>query len=107
MAAKLDFVLTHFSDSREYLADGYYRVKDFGDGIYELEFSVAGYCGTFDSKPAIKFQVLSESSEVHFLLYRDMTTQPVQFFTPDATNLDFVTAAFEKLVDQFYQVKAN
>ena len=29
---QLEFVLTHFGASREYLDDGYYRVQDFGDG---------------------------------------------------------------------------
>jgi hypothetical protein len=58
---QLEFVLTHFSDSREYLKDGYYRVQDFGDDVYELEFSTAGYCGTFDSHPAIKFRIIPET----------------------------------------------
>lgn len=105
MATKLEFVLTHFSDNREFISDGYYRVKAFGDDVYELEFSVAGYCGTFDSKPAIKFQVSPETQEVTFLLYRDMTTNPIQFFTPDASNLAFVASEFDQLVDKFYQTK--
>ncbi|MGX6990495.1 hypothetical protein ACWN8M_02480 [Pseudolactococcus reticulitermitis] len=103
---QLDFILANFSESREYLEDGYYRVQDFGDGSYELEFSVAGYCGTFDSHPAIKFRMDAETKAVTFLLYRDMVASPIQFFKPE-TKKDqaFVQERFEQLLAKFYQAK--
>ncbi|GHU43155.1 hypothetical protein FACS1894193_09580 [Bacilli bacterium] len=103
---QLDFILENFSESREYLEDGYYRVQDFGDGSYELEFSVAGYCGTFDSHPAIKFRIDAETKVVTFLLYRDMVASPIQFFKPE-TKKDqaFVQERFEQLLAKFYQAK--
>ena len=103
---QLEFVLTHFSDSREYLKDGYYRVQDFGDDVYELEFSTAGYCGTFDSHPAIKFRMDAESKAVTFLLYRDMVVSPIKFFKPETeAEITTVQKEFEQLVAKFYQAK--
>ena len=103
---QLEFVLTQFSASREYLEDGYYRVQDFGDGTYELEFSTAGYCGTFDSHPAIKFRIDAETKTMTFLLYRDMVVSPIQFFKPESkTDQDFVQARFDQLLTKFYQAK--
>ncbi|GFH40928.1 hypothetical protein [Pseudolactococcus insecticola] len=106
MVDKLRYVLTHFSDSRVFISDGYYRVQQFDNDIYELEFSVSGYCGTFESKPAIKFQ-LSSDDDITFLLYRDMTATPIKFFTPDDSNKAAVRSEFEALVERFYQVKDN
>lgn len=105
---QLEFVLTHFSDSREYLKDGYYCVQDFGDDVYELEFSTAGYCGTFDSHPAIKFRIIPETQTITFLLYRDMVARPIQFFKPESESDDaFVQERFNQLVAKFYQAKQS
>ena len=105
---QLEFVLAHFSDSREYLKDGYYRVQDFGDGTYELEFSTAGYCGTFDSHPAIKFRIVPETKTITFLLYRDMVVRPIQFFKPESeSDCDFVQERFNQLLAKFYQAKQS
>ncbi|GAB2021415.1 hypothetical protein RyT2_04890 [Pseudolactococcus yaeyamensis] len=103
---QLDFILANFSESREYLEDGYYRVQDFGDDSYELEFSTAGYCGTFDSHPAIKFQMDAETKTITFLLYRDMVVSPIKFFKPESEKEQaFVQEHFEQLVAKFYQAK--
>lgn len=105
---QLEFVLAHFSDSRDYLKDGYYRVQDFGDGTYELEFSTAGYCGTFDSHPAIKFRIVPETKTITFLLYRDMVARPIQFFKPESeSDCDFVQERFNQLLAKFYQAKQS
>ena len=103
---QLEFVLTHFGASREYLDDGYYRVQDFGDGSYELEFSTAGYCSTFDSHPAIKFRIDAETKAVTFLLYRDMVVSPIKFFKPESeADITFVQGRFDHLLAKFNQVK--
>ena len=103
---QLEFVLTHFSASRDYREDGYYRVQNFGDGTYEFEFSTAGYCGTFDSHPAIKFRMDAESKAVTFLLYRDMVVSPIKFFKPETeAEITTVQKEFEQLVAKFYQAK--
>ena len=106
MNDKLKFVLTHFKEDREYHGDGYYRVKSFDDGSYELEFSVSGSCGTFDSHPAIKVALSPESDTVTYLLYRDMVVNPIKFFKPESdVEQGFVKLAFEQLVDKFYLLK--
>ena len=106
MKDKLDFLLKHFSEERVYKQDGYYRLKHFDDDTYELEFSVSGPCGTFESHPAIKFKSSSESDQLIFLSYRDVVVNPMKSFKPESEEqLKFVTLAFKELVDKFYQLK--
>lgn len=106
MIDKLKVVLANFNENRTYNGDGYYRVKPFDDGSYELEFSVSGSCGTFDSHPAIKFVLSPESDAVTYLLYRDMLATPIKFFKPESdAEQEFVNLAFEQLVDKFYLLK--
>ncbi|MDR1606118.1 MAG: hypothetical protein LBS41_03290 [Streptococcaceae bacterium] len=103
---QLKVVLAHFDENRTYLGDGYYRLQDFGAGVYEIEYSIAGFCGTFESQPAIKFQVDFDSQAITFLFYRDMVAHPIKFFKPE-TEADqaFVAEAFEHLLAKFYQHK--
>lgn len=106
MIDKLKVVLAQFKEDRTYIDDGYYRVKSFDDGSYELEFSVSGSCGTFDSHPAIKIALSTETDDVTYLLYRDMVVSPIEFFKPESeAELAFVKLAFEQLVDKFYSLK--
>lgn len=103
---KLGFILDHFDDERVYKNNGYYRVKQLEDDTYELEFSIAGSCGTFDSHPAIRFKILPDLDQLIFLSYRDVEVNPMKWFKPESDDeLDFVTLAFEQLVDKFYQFK--
>lgn len=106
MKDKLEFILNHFNEERVYKQDGYYRLKQLGDDTYELEFSISGSCGTFESHPAIKFKIMTGSEELMFLSYRDVVANPMKSFKPErADEFEFVSQAFEQLVDKFYQLK--
>ena len=91
MMDKLAFVLAHFNEDRVYHNGEYYRLKQFDDDTYELEVSISGACGTFESHPAIKFKIMPESNQVLFLSYRDVVANPMKFFKPETeAELDFV-----------------
>lgn len=105
---ELAYVLDQFNADRCYLGDGYYRLQDFGNGIYELEFSIAGPCSTFDPHPAIKFQLTDASEIITPLYYRDMVLAPIKFFKPETqAELTFVQSALRELVRKFYQAKST
>ena len=108
MMDKLAFVLAHFNEDRVYHNGEYYRLKQFDDDTYELEVSISGACGTFESHPAIKFKIMPESNKVLFLSYRDVVVNPMKSFKPESeAELDFVRLAFEQLVDKCNQVKSS
>ncbi|GFH42371.1 hypothetical protein Hs30E_09220 [Lactococcus hodotermopsidis] len=100
---KINTVIKNYDDNRQFLGDGYYRVIKFADNIYEFDFSKSGPCSTFESAPAIKFEMVDNT--IKFLLYRDMTSRPIKFFTPESDDT-FVKNEFEKLVDKFLSQKA-
>ena len=106
MKEKLDFILANFNEERIYHNGEYYRLKTFDDGTYELELSVSGACGTFESHPAIKFKIKPEADQVIFLSYRDVVVNPMKYFKPESdTELAFVSLAFEQLIDKCYHIK--
>lgn len=108
LSIKLASILTAYSDQREYLGDGYYRIQAFGAHCYELEFSLSGPCGTFESHPAIKFQYLPDMAEPLVLYYRDMVVSPIQLFKPETeAEQTLAQTSLVELIERFYQAKHN
>jgi hypothetical protein len=99
MNEKLEQLFEHYNDERQYLGDGYYRLKTMAPNKYELEFSKSGYCGTFESAPAIGF-TLSENGQVTLGSYRDVVATPLKM-TSFSEEPEFVSQAFETLVEKF------
>jgi hypothetical protein len=98
MNDKLKQLMSHFNDERQYLGDGFYRIKTIGDNHYELEFSKSGYCGTFDPSPSIAFSL--DENGLRVGAYRDMVSSPIKL-TNYADEPEFVTDEFDRLVDKF------
>jgi hypothetical protein len=75
---KFETVKANFTDERQYLGDGYYRVRNIGGDTWDLEFSLSGPCGDSILHPQIRFDIV------------DGKLLPIQMFDTQATPVVFV-----------------
>lgn len=82
-----------------YHQGAYYRLKDYGDGVYALQRAVAGMCGEKTASPSLKFYF--KNGKLVYQFYVDFEAQPLVMkpYTPDEA--DFFGEAMDHLLDHF------
>ena len=53
----LDLILANFGPEKEFIGDGYFRIRDKGNEHYEIAYLVSACCGTTNYYPQIAVHV--------------------------------------------------
>lgn len=95
-------LLENYGEGREFIAGGYYRLRNLGDGRYELSFILSGPCGESIYHP----RIVAEQQATGILpleAYDNHVTPIIRVNrTEDADRLDQL---FQELVSQFLAAK--
>lgn len=99
----LKLLQKHYTDQKEFIQDGYYRLRKLSDSEYELSFSVAGHCGTTNYHPRIKLRLKGE--RIIPISIIDVEETPVFALNYSEETSENMEARLEKLKEQFLKAK--
>ncbi|GCF93888.1 hypothetical protein NRIC_17790 [Enterococcus florum] len=99
---KWQLIQEHFSSEKEYINDGYYRLRSIDDG-YQMAYLVPGQCGETLIHPEITIHMI-EGKAVPVRLY-DLETTPTTRLDAAAGDQAAIEEAAEELMDKFLKAK--
>ncbi|MDR0922159.1 MAG: hypothetical protein LBM95_07250 [Lactobacillales bacterium] len=99
-----NWVLENFNEEKEFIKDGYYRVREVLDNVYDIDFTVSGPCGESILHPQIRV----EKSDEGLVPIQEFDTfvTPVIFMKRDSKeNEAKLDQAFTELLKKFQKAK--
>lgn len=100
---ELVLLQAHFSQEREYLEDGYYRLRQISENQYELAFLVPDACGTTSPHPQITIERQNDSLQAVALM--DLVVTPIRRISLSEGTKAVLEEGLTDLVLKFKQVK--
>jgi hypothetical protein len=101
--ATLELLLAHFTDKKELIDGGYYRIRDKGDGVFDLTYFTPSLCATENYHPQISFIMEDGKSVAQTLL--DFECTPARRLTRDADNGAALDAELDALAEKFLSIR--
>lgn len=100
MNEKWELIKAHFGPEKEYIGEGYYRVRESEQG-WQIAYLLPGYCGETILHPEI---TISESEKgIIPIRLIDMEVTPI--LNLDQSEQEKLNEEFEKLLDKFLAAK--
>ncbi|MBP2097722.1 hypothetical protein [Enterococcus rivorum] len=95
-------IQNNFTENKEFIIDGYYRIRTLDSETFELAFLVGGPCGETIVHPQITVKI--NENEVIGEKLIDMYTTPAKFFSREKNSLE-INQALEELIEKFLKSK--
>ncbi|MGO2082515.1 hypothetical protein [Vagococcus sp.] len=96
---RLTNLLSSFTAEKQYIQDGYYRIRQKTESIYELAFLVTDSCGASCVHPQITVEVKADTL-VPLQLF-DLGVQPTRHVLYDEETQLILELELEKLIKKF------
>ncbi|MGX7030116.1 hypothetical protein [Vagococcus zengguangii] len=100
---QINWLKEHFSETSEYLGDGYYRFRKSDEASYELAFLVPCACGSNNVHPQITLE--NHGSEYIATKLIDMEVTPPIVLTRNGETSEEIDQALADLLKKFEDVK--
>lgn len=101
--AELLLLAEHYDEEKEYLGDGYFRLRQKGPLQYELAYLKADACGTTSVHPQITVEVVGKQVKAIGLM--DLYATPVRTINVSEENRALIEEELTQLVTKFKQAK--
>lgn len=95
---ELDILKQHLSEEKQFIHDGYYRLRQLDEMTYELAFLVADACGSTSVHPQITFEKQGNTWQAVKLL--DFISTPVETIVYSNDTSHELSDRLEKLYQQ-------
>lgn len=95
---QFQLIRNNFTEKKEFISDGYYRIRSLDEETFELAFLVSGSCGETIVHPQITIKLTNHVVVAVKLI--DMYTTPAKFYTREKNSLE-IDQALEKLLTKF------
>lgn len=99
---KWETVLAHYSADKEFIEDGYYRVRTVEEG-YQMAYLVPGLCGETLIHPEITIEIVNGQAVPIRLM--DLETTPTTRLSVKDGDQEQIEAQAEALLDKFLAAK--
>ena len=99
---KWETVLANFSADKEFIEDGYYRVRTVEEG-YQMAYLVPGLCGETLIHPEITIEVVDGQAVPIRLM--DLETTPTTRLSVKDGDQEQIEAQADRLLDKFLAAK--
>lgn len=93
----------NFGEEKEYLGDGYYRLRQKADGQYELAYLKPDMCGTTTVNPQITLEIVGELVKPVALM--DLFETPIQSISYSEETAERLEQELTELVAKFMAAK--
>ncbi|MDH6365278.1 hypothetical protein M2139_002293 [Enterococcus sp. PF1-24] len=101
--AELAILQQYFGEEKEFIEDGYYRLRTLSENEFELAFLVPGLCGTTNYHPKINLIVTGDKITATSLV--DLEATPAIFITEKENSREFLAEQLELLKEKFLNAK--
>lgn len=99
---RLQIIQNNFTENKEFITDGYYRIRSLDKKNFELAFLVSGSCGETIVHPQITVKVNNDEIIGERLI--DMYTTPTKFFSREKNSVE-IDQALVQLLKKFLNSK--
>lgn len=100
---ELDLILKNFGPEKEFIGEGYFRIREKDEGRYEMAFLVPACCGTSTHHPQITIRVEDEKIIPEFLM--DWEEMPIKNIRYSDETREVLEQELDKLCRKFLAVK--
>ncbi|CZQ97989.1 Hypothetical protein Tpal_2206 [Trichococcus palustris] len=100
---ELDLILKHFGPEKEFIGDGYFRIREKDSNRYEMAYLAPACCGTSTYHPQITIRVEDEKIIPEFLM--DMEETPIKNISYSDETSEVLEQELDKLCSKFLAVK--
>lgn len=101
--AELLLLTKHYHEEKEYLENGYFRIRQKDPQHYELAFLKVDGCGTTSVSPQITVEVIDE--QVRAIGLMDMYAAPIRTIVQSEETADLLEQELNQLVTKFKLAK--
>ena len=99
----LDLILANFVPEKEFIGDGYFRIRDKGNEHYEIAYLVSACCGTTNYFPQITVHVEGDRVVPDSLL--DLVSNPAKMLSYSPETSAVMEEELDKLCQKFLDIK--
>lgn len=99
----LELILTHFGPEKEFIGDGYFRIRDKGNEHYEIAYLVPACCGTTNYNPQIAVHVEGDKVVPDSVL--DLVDMPAKMLSYSPETRAVMEQELDKLCQKFLDIK--
>ena len=97
---EMAFLKKYLSDEKQFIYDGYYRLREINDEIYEFAFLDSDACGATSVHPQITIEWNGQKWQPTKLL--DFVTTPVKNISYSDETSKYLSAALKDLYNKCY-----
>lgn len=101
--AELLRLIEHYGEEKEYLEDGYYRLRQKKSQQYELAYLKPDTCGTTTVNPQLTVEVIGDKVRAISLI--DLYGTPVRNLGDSEENAELLEQELSQLVTKFMLAK--
>lgn len=99
----IDTLSEYFNEEKQFIEDGYYRLRKKTEVTYDLAYLVPSSCGTMNIHPQITLSVQGDQLIATSLM--DFETTPTKHIQRTTETEQLLDLELEKLVGRFLQAK--
>lgn len=99
----LELILANFGPEKEFIGDGYFRIRDKGNEHYEIAYLVSACCGTTNYYPQIAVHVEGDKVVPDSVL--DLVSNPAKMLSYSPETSAVMEQELDKLCQKFLDIK--